>query len=155
MYINPKTKLGRPSKFSPAIAKVICDAITDGCPITHVATIAGVSFQWLCDQRKKHPEFDQQIREAFSHAIQARLAIVKKTMESKDESVALRAATWWLTHTPGAAQHFSESRRVELTGDGITTSVVVVLPSKDAESGARVIALDRRKELRNENGTND
>ncbi len=111
-------KTGRKSKFNHEVVKTICDAISDGVPITHAATIAGVSFEWVCQHRRRSPEFDRQIREATSAAIQSRLAVVKRAMESADDSIALRAATWWLSHAPGAAEHFSESRRVELTGDG-------------------------------------
>jgi hypothetical protein len=111
-------RVGRPSKFSPAVVKVICNAVADGVPMIHAATIAGVSFEWVCQHRRRSPEFDRQIRESTSAGIQSRLAVVKRAMESADDSIALRAATWWLTHTPGSAEFFSESRRVELTGDG-------------------------------------
>jgi len=152
-----KRRTGAPTKYSPEIAKVISEAIADGVPIKHTATLAGISFQSLCEFRRRYPEFDQQIREAFSAAIRTRLAIVKRAMESKDEAIALRAATWWLTHAPGAAEHFSESRRVELTGDGSAASVVVFLPVKNEEGGTRMVAVTTQKALTNEtrNGNGD
>jgi hypothetical protein len=127
-------KLGRPTKYHPAIVKVICDAVSDGVPISHAAVIAGVSVEWVSQYRRHYPDFDRKIREAISAAIQSRLAIVKRAAESADESIALRAATWWLTHTPGAAEHFSESRRVELTGANglpLSAGVTLYLPQKE------------------------
>lgn len=111
-------RTGRPSKYCSAVVRTITDAIFDGVPMLHACAVAGVSVEWVSQHRKRHPEFEKKIREAISMAIQSRLAIVKRASESADENTALRAATWWLTHTPGSAEFFSESRRVELTGDG-------------------------------------
>jgi hypothetical protein len=151
--------MGARSKYTPELVKIVLDAIADGVPITHVATLAGISFPCLCDYRRRYPDFDLKVREAFSAAVQSRLLIVKKAMESADLNLSLRAATWWLTHVPGAAESFSESRRVELTGaDGslIAAGVIVYLPTKDGEGGGpRVVAIDTRKELENGNGTDD
>jgi hypothetical protein len=127
-------RTGRPSKYCVTVVRTITEAISDGVPITHAATIAGVSLEWVCQKRRQHPDFDRKIREAVSAAIQSRLAIVKRATESADESIALRAACWWLTHTPGAAEHFSESRRVQLTGaDGapLTAGIQLFLPRKE------------------------
>jgi hypothetical protein len=147
-----QNKLGAPVKFNDTIAKAVRDAVEDGIPLTHAARIAGISFQSLCEYRRIYPEFDEQVKSAVSRGIQSRLDIVKKAMQSKDENLALRAATWWLTHAPSAAEHFSESRRVELTGaDGspLAVGVGIYLPEKqkDGANLTPVISVDTVKEI--------
>ena len=116
------------------MAQTIIAAVEDGCPLCHAATSAGVSVQSISNWRESDPDFSEQIKQAVSRGIKARLDIVKRATQSKDEGVALRAATWWLTHVPGAAEHFSESRRIEVTGaDGqpLAAAVMLYLPVKD------------------------
>jgi len=123
---SPARRRGAPTKYSEEVAEAIVAAVSDGIPALHAAQIAGISFQTLCEYRRVHPEFDQQVKEAISRGIRARLEIVKKAMQSKDENVALRAACWWLSHCPGAAEHFSETRRLEISGDGLPPIQIVV-----------------------------
>ncbi len=136
-----RKKIGRPSKFSPAVVRTLCQAVADGVPICHAAVLCGVSLEWVCRHRRSNSEFDRQIRESISGAIQSRLAVVRAAMESNDLNIALRSATWWLTHTPGAAEHFSESRRVELTGaDGLSLdgrAMILIWPHQQLQNQTR------------------
>jgi len=119
---------GRPTKWCPQVAQAIVSAVEDGCPVTHAARAAGICFQSLCEYRRLYPEFDQQLKEAISRGIQSRIGIVKKAMSSPDLNIALRAATWALTHCPESAPFFAESRRVEIDGELDGRLLVLVWP---------------------------
>jgi hypothetical protein len=139
---DSRNKGGAPTKYSEHVAQTIVAAVEDGCPITHAATIAGVSYSAVCSYRKQFPDFDERVKQAIALGIKSRLDVVKKAMQSKDENVSLRAATWWLTHVPGAAEHFSESRRLEISGpDGqpLTGAVAVYLPQKDDDPNGKPV----------------
>jgi transposase-like protein len=126
-----KKPRGAPSKRTPELRQAILEAVELGTPITHCAQAAGICFETLCSWRRDDPQFDAEIQNSISKGIQARLRIVHKAMESKDENVALRAATWWLCHAPNAARYFSESSRLELSGpdgESLGTDIVLLWP---------------------------
>jgi hypothetical protein len=138
--MSKKRKVGRPSMFSSArTRRVILKAVARGVPLVHAARLAGTCYRSLANYRNSHVEFERELQQSLSLAIQSRLAIVERAMKSKDENIALRAATWWLTHTPGAAEYFSESRRLEVTGkDGepLTARLLVLTwPHNAKENG--------------------
>ncbi|MGB7749301.1 MAG: hypothetical protein WBN75_18665 [Verrucomicrobiia bacterium] len=149
-----RNKGGAPTKYCERVAQTIVAAVEDGCPITHAATIAGVSYSAVCGYRKQFPDFDERVKQAIALGIKSRLDVVKAAMKSKDENVSLRAATWWLTHVPGAAEHFSESRRLEISGpDGepLAGTVAIFLPKKDGDTNGRPIdTMKTIKEIENE-----
>jgi hypothetical protein len=121
-----RNKGGAPTKYCERVAQTIVAAVEDGCPITHAATLASVSYSSVCEYRRLYPDFDERVKQAIALGIKSRLDVVKKAMQSKDENVSLRAATWWLTHVPGAAEHFSETRRLEISGDGLPPIQIIV-----------------------------
>ena len=120
---------GQPSKRTPRTARLICKLVSDGLPIGKAASVAGLSNSWLCQWRNEDPAFEAQIQQAIAKGIQRRLAVVMSSMESQDESIALRSATWWLTHTPESAKYFSEASRLELSGvdGGPLAQIAIVL----------------------------
>lgn len=70
------------------------------------------------------------VEQARAKGLAARLAVVSHAMESADESVALRASTWWLEHV--FPEHFARNR-LEVTGaDGspLAGVVAIMLPPK-------------------------
>jgi hypothetical protein len=130
-------RIGRPCKYNAALARKVCRMVEQGVPITHIVAAVGISFESLCDYRRKHPEFDRQIKEATSRGIAKRLDTIQRAMESQDERLAFQASVWYLTHVPGAAEHFSESRRIEVSGpDGspLVGAIAVYLPRKEIEA---------------------
>jgi hypothetical protein len=139
-------RTGRPSKYCTAVVQTITDAISDGVPMIHACAVAGVSVEWVSQHRKRYPEFEKKIREAISMAIQSRLAIVKRASESADENTALRAATWWLTHTPGSAEYFSESRRIQVEAVGQLEHSFVI-PQQTLNEIAEARARHEQKQL--------
>ncbi|MCW5553056.1 MAG: hypothetical protein KIS67_12965 [Verrucomicrobiae bacterium] len=118
-------KRGCRTKFNARLAKQLCDAIADGLPITHTCRLAGIAFETYRSYRRAHPEFDMAIESAIARGIEQRLSVVKRAMSSADEAIALRAATWWLTHVSGAREHFSETARVEVSGMNQQVAVLV------------------------------
>jgi hypothetical protein len=130
--MSKKKKRGRPTKFTASTRRKILANIRRGLPLNHCCVAAGITFQSLCTYRDSDPAFADAIMRATSRGIESRLGIVSRAMRSKDESVRLRAATWWLTHAPAAAPHFSETRRVEMDGQPpvIAPTVIFALPEK-------------------------
>jgi hypothetical protein len=107
------SKIGRPSKFTPATVKRIVRSVARGVPLCHAANAAGVSYQTLCTHRSSYPKFADALTAAVSKAVEARLKVVERATRSKDESVRLRASCWYLEHVH--PESFARSR-VELTG---------------------------------------
>lgn len=125
-------RTGRPSKFSPELCRRILRLIAKGVPALHACRACSISFQTFRNYQQAHPGFAEKCRNALSDGIRRRVEIIEKCCRSKDESVALRAATWWLSHTPGSAEHFSESRKLELSGElNGKAAIQIVLPAKD------------------------
>jgi hypothetical protein len=137
-----KNQGGRPSKFTKEFSEKFLSFVRDGMPLTHAASACGVCYRSLTTYRNEHPEFSEAITEALSHGIQVRLDIVKKCTESSDQNVALRAATWWLTHVPGSAEHFSESRKVEVTGELDGRVLTIVWPHTQKQNTELPISTD-------------
>lgn len=130
-------KVGRPSKFTPETRKLILKLIRRGMPLTHAAHAVGMSFPTFQNHRHANPDFDSEIEEARARGIAARLRVIHDATHSADESVRLRAATWFLEHV--APEHFARNR-VEVTGkDGepLAAAIAVYLPQKGGDAGGR------------------
>jgi hypothetical protein len=117
-------KAGRPTKFTKLAQARILRAVERGMPFVHAARAAGMTAQTLFTHRSNNQAFADALAVAQAKGIERQLKIVQHATESSDESVRLRAATWWLTHAPGAAEHFSESRRVEFSG--LPAGIIVI-----------------------------
>jgi len=118
---------GRPSKFTPELVRRVIRCVRGGMPLTLAANASGICYLSLTEYRKRYPQFDIAMNEAIAAGIKKRLDVVLKATRSQDEAVRLRAACWWLTHVPPAAQHFSESSRLEVTGNGLHNQIAVLL----------------------------
>ena len=107
---------------------LVCRLVADGLPFGFSASVAGISPSGLCAWRNADAAFEAAIQKAVALGIEKRLAVVKDCLQSQDEGVRLRSATWWLCHTPEAARYFSESSRLELSGlDGPLAQVAVLV----------------------------
>jgi transposase-like protein len=125
-----RRKIGAPTECTAQLAAEIIEAVQLGTPITHCAQAARVSFETLCAWRRRDSDFDAAIRTAIATGIQERLKVVRDCMASEDESVRLRAATWWLSHSPESARYFSESSKLELDGELDTRVLALVWPHR-------------------------
>ena len=123
-------KTGRPTKFKPELVRRILRSVGRGIPISHAARAAGISHQSLINYRRQNPRFEDAMATAISRGIEDRLRVVERATRSTDEAVRLRAATWWLSHSPHSAPFFSESSRVELSGELDGRVAVLVWPHK-------------------------
>ena len=87
MTDNPQTrrKTGRPTKYSAARAKLICDAIAKGQTAREIAASQGIHWQTVCNWRDRHPEFAAQLRAA--QAARAEL-MAEEILEIADDSSA-------------------------------------------------------------------
>ena len=61
-----KRKTGRPTKYSAARAKRICDAIASGETARQIAATQAIHWQTVCNWRDQYPEFADQLRAAQS-----------------------------------------------------------------------------------------
>jgi transposase-like protein len=130
------TSHGRLTKYTPETRARVLKCLRRGMPLVLAAKASELSPQTIANWRDRHPEFEAEVQTAIARGIEARLAVVLKATASKDESVALRAATWWLTHTPGAAEHYG-ANRLELSGPNggpLTGAIGIFLPKKDGEA---------------------
>ena len=161
MSEKPKTSLpertrkpGRPTDYTPDLVRKFCEVVGEGVPLIYACRCVGVSKQAVRNWRLAHPDFEELIQDAIAKAIQVRLDVIKKSMQSKDENVSLRAACWWLTHCPDVKGYYSSG--VEISGpDGAPLamqSVVVYLPAKGGSSAIEVGG-DGRKEIENTDKT--
>lgn len=144
-----KRKMGRPTIWVPDMIERVLGAAARGLPMRHIAAACGFSTNSFLEYRKNHPEFEERLQKAISRGIDSRLRTVLECAESADEAIRLRAATWWLEHSPQCAPLFSRSR-VEVTGaDGqpLTAAIGIYLPKKDGERGEpRLITAETVKE---------
>ncbi len=144
------TKLGRPTKFTPATVRRILRCVGKGMPLTHAANASGVSFHSLNTYRNTHPEFADQLAKAISKAVEMRLEVIEQALDSQDESIRLRSAQWYLEHVHPEA--FARNR-IEVTGaDGapLAGAVAIYLPRKDGDAnGAPTVTVNARKEIEN------
>jgi hypothetical protein len=95
---------GRPTKYCPEVVKIICEAISDGVPHKHAASLAGISVDTFCEWKKRFPEFSEAVQEAIASGIHQRLKLVKGAAECGD----VKAAQWWLEHV--VPEHFARNR---------------------------------------------
>lgn len=128
-----KRRVGCPKKRTPKLAARICRLIADGLPFAHAANAAGIANSTLCVWRNSSPEFEAEIQAAVSAGIAKRLKVVRDALQSRDESVRLRSACWWLTHAPQAARYFSETSRIELDADLQAQVAFLVWPHQQTE----------------------
>jgi hypothetical protein len=126
----PVNRGGRKSKFTKPLVRRILKAVGRGMPIQQAANACGVSPSTLLTYRRRYPAFDQKVQEAIAKGIAARLDVVILSMKSAEESIRLRASTWWLEHV--VPEHFGRNR-IEVTGtDGSPLAAIAIyLPQKD------------------------
>jgi len=80
-----KPKTGRPTKYSAARAKLICDAIGSGQTAREIAAAQGTPWQTICNWRDRYPEFAAQLKAA--QAARAEL-MAAEILEIADDSSA-------------------------------------------------------------------
>lgn len=82
---------GRSSKYTPAIAKAICDSVESGTPKKYAAQAAGISESTLYAWCAGDPEFSELVKRAEGIAVEANIKVIK-TATPKNWT----AAAWWL-----------------------------------------------------------
>src|ERR1017187_10426099 len=112
--MSKRKKIGRPTVRTQRRARIICNALARGLPACHACACAGISFMTFTTWKIHSEKFWQRIEAAIAKGIDRRLKKIEKASNAGD----WHASAWLLSHCPGAAEHFSESRRVELTSDG-------------------------------------
>jgi transposase-like protein len=112
---SPQRTTGRKSKFTAELRAKILRLAAKGMPLTHISSACGISHQAFRNYRRDRPEFEAALLQAISRGMEKRLAVIEKAMDSQDESIRLRAATWYLEHVH--SEHFSKTRiEVEAVG---------------------------------------
>jgi hypothetical protein len=91
---RPSRTPGRPSKYSEAIVKRLCEALADGMPIKGACVVAGIGVTTLAGWREKRPDIEERMDEAREVARQKALQAIKAAGE-KD----WRAWAEWLRLT--------------------------------------------------------
>jgi hypothetical protein len=99
-----KVKVGAPTKRTAQLAKLICEAVGRGIPLTHSCALAGVSYSTFCDWRNEDENFRELLQAAIAEGVNRRLAQIEKAADLGD----WRASAWLLEHTQ--PEHFSKSR---------------------------------------------
>jgi hypothetical protein len=112
--MSARKRIGRPTVKTQRRARIICNALARGLPACHACACAGISFMTFTTWRSNDDKFRQRIDAAIAKGIDRRLKKIEKASNVGD----WHASAWLLSHCPGSAEFFSESRRVELTGDG-------------------------------------
>jgi hypothetical protein len=124
---------GRPTKYTPELAKVLCDAIRRGHYMDHAAPLAGVSKQtvytWIARAEEGEPLFEgflDSLKEAEAQAVDRALLDIEAAEGGKDAKPWTNRA-WWLErrHTRLFGKTIQE---VEHTGPATTIKVELTLP---------------------------
>jgi hypothetical protein len=117
---------GRPSKYTPANVRRICDAIADGVPLKYAAALGGISHETLCQWQRQFPEFSEAVEKAKARGVHERLKIIRAAAKRGN----VRAAQWWLERV---CPEFFGARLVaaEAPGQEVPGRVVVYLPKKE------------------------
>jgi len=119
---------GAPTKLlNPRLRRAVLKSIALGMPLGLACKANGISDQTLVNFRKAYPDFDEEMEQARTKSTQRDLKVVDRCVQHVDPTLALRAATWRLTHLPGSAEHFSENSRVHVTGDVVQNNITVLL----------------------------
>jgi len=80
---NQDTRIGRPTKYSSAVAEKICQSVAEGCSREAAAALAGVSPSTLHEWRNKFPEFSDGLEKADARFEAACVASIRKAGRSK------------------------------------------------------------------------
>jgi hypothetical protein len=73
----------------------------------------GVSYPGFMQFRHAHPDFEEGIAQAVAEGVARGLQIIQNGLDSPDQSIQIRAATWFLEHVH--PEHFARNR-IEVTG---------------------------------------
>ena len=73
-----RKKGGRPTKYSPAVAWRICEAVARGCSREGAAALAGISVSTLHEWRNEFPEFSDGLEKADARFEAACVASVRQ-----------------------------------------------------------------------------
>lgn len=84
--------MARPSKYNPATAKKITDAIKVGATYRLACDYAGITEETFSQWRKKYPEFSELVKEAEGSAAIKWLALIDKAAQDGT----WQAAAWKL-----------------------------------------------------------
>jgi transposase len=121
-----KRRRGRPTKYCPAVVKMICDAIADGLPFKYAAALGGISHETLCDWQRQYSKFSEVVEKAKARGIYERLKIIRAAARRGN----VKAAQWWLERV--CPEHFSLRPIVdEVTPPASQGQIVLYLPKKE------------------------
>ena len=85
-------KIGRPTKRTPEIERVILEALSVGCSLANAARIAGIDADTLLLWRKKDPDFSVICEKTSGEAVQK----LAGTLFNRAKNGDLTACIFWL-----------------------------------------------------------
>jgi hypothetical protein len=92
MKAKKTCKVGRPSKFSPAVVKRICGMIGRGLNYSQAAEAAAIHRDTLNEWAKRNSEFSDALKRAAAEGIDRRLRRIEQAARSGN----WQADAWWL-----------------------------------------------------------
>jgi len=137
------SKIGRPSKCTPARRKAILGHVRNGLPMKHAALMAGVDectvYRWLQRGREQkrgiYCDFCKDLERAHAESVAALVARVAEAGETD-----WRAASWLLTRR-APAEFMDPGKRAELAAAQARAEVA------RAEADQRVRYIEQRTAL--------
>ena len=136
--------IGRATKLTPEVQKIICDSVAAGVDRKHAALRAGTSArsvrQWLQDARKPDAKpvliaFAAAIKKAEADAVARNVALIQKAAQDGT----WQAAAWWLERRH-PQEYGSDRRRIKeleqqlaelRAGQTSGGKILVTLPTKE------------------------
>ncbi len=120
---KPPAGRGRPTKYSPATVKLVCEGISKGMPFKYAAARAGISTDTLCTWRNTYPEFSDAIKRAEADAIYVNLERIDQAANKGDTA----SAKWLLEHR--YPEDFARSRvEIKQEVEGHLNHEIIISP---------------------------
>jgi transposase len=73
-----KNRRGRPTKYSPAVARKICKAVAGGCSREAAANLSGVSASALYEWQRQNPDFAESLARADAQFEKSSIAAIRR-----------------------------------------------------------------------------
>lgn len=89
--------MSQPTKRTPAVAKAICECLTEGLSLRTTVAVCGVSLEHVWSWRKEDPEFAAQMKKAVSDGERALVATVRGGNTNSEAGPAWTSASWLLS----------------------------------------------------------
>ena len=118
--------MGRPTKYSDETVEKVCEGIRIGLTYELAAGYAGISLETFRQWREKKPAFLAAVSEAEAEGAAESMQHILDARRTD-----WRSAAWIMEHRHG----YSAKTDLNVNGDGLTTTVEIVLPPSATEGG--------------------